>query len=72
LVRPCGGGREYRDMTAPTPRALSDSEITTVMQLARPLSPDQRARFLEIVAAKLRGRREPIGDGAIYQLCRQL
>jgi hypothetical protein len=51
--------------------ALSDEQITTVMQLARPLSPDQRSMFLEMVAAKLNGRRE-IGDGVVSRICRTL
>ena len=55
----------------PTPLALSDSQITSVMQLAAPLSPHQRSRFLEMLAARLNGRRE-LGDGAIHRLCREL
>jgi hypothetical protein len=53
------------------PLALTDAQITTVMQLARPLSPDQRSAFVELLAAKLNGCRE-IGDGALYQVCRDL
>jgi hypothetical protein len=59
---------------APTPRqpiALTDLQITSIMQLARPLTPPQRAMFLELLAAKLNGRRE-IGDGALFRLCREL
>jgi hypothetical protein len=56
---------------APTPLALPDSQITTIMQLARPLQPQQRSTFLEMLAAKLNGQRE-LGDGAIYRLCREL
>jgi hypothetical protein len=58
-------------MPTNSPLALSDSQITTVMGLARPLSPDQRSRFLEMLAAKLSGQLE-LGDGAIYRLCRDL
>jgi hypothetical protein len=57
-------------MPAP-PLALTDSQISAIMALARPLSPDQRSRFLELLAAKLNGQRE-LGDGAIYRLCRDL
>jgi hypothetical protein len=32
-------------MPEPTPLALTDSQIRTIMQLARPLLPDQRAAF---------------------------
>jgi hypothetical protein len=55
----------------PTPIHLSDSEITTIMQLSRPLSPPQRVAFLEMLAAKLNGQRE-IGDGMLHQICREL
>lgn len=58
-------------MPSPQPLALSDSEITTIMGLARPLLPDQRIAFFEIIATKLRGHRD-LGDGAIYRLCREL
>ena len=57
--------------STPPPLALSDEQITTVMQLARPLPPEQRVQFLEMVAARLNGKRD-VGDGAIYQLCREL
>jgi len=56
---------------SPTPLALSDSQITAVMALARPLLPSQRTAFLELLAAKLDGQREP-GDGALYRICREL
>ena len=52
-----------------TPIHLSDAQITTVMQLARPLQPDQRVAFLEMLVAKLNGCRE-LGDGQLYQICR--
>ena len=51
-----------------SPVALTDSQITTIMQLARALLPDQRARFLEMVAAKLARRSGDVGDGVIYRL----
>jgi hypothetical protein len=57
-------------MPAP-PLALSDAQLTTIMQLSRPLLPAQRIAFLEMLAARLDGRRE-LGDGAIYRLCREL
>jgi hypothetical protein len=58
-------------MPIPEPLCLSDEQITTVMSLARPLSPDQRSRFLEMLAAKLNGQRE-IGDGTLYKICAEL
>jgi hypothetical protein len=58
-------------MPIPEPLCLSDEQITTIMQLARPLLPDQRTAFLEMLATRLDGCRE-LGDGAIYRLCREL
>jgi hypothetical protein len=55
----------------PAPLALTDAQLTAIMGLARPLLPAQRTAFLEMLAAKLNGRRE-IGDGMLYQLCREL
>jgi hypothetical protein len=49
---------------------LTDAQITTVMQLARPLAPHQRTAFLELLVSKLSGRE--IGDGTLYRLCREL
>jgi hypothetical protein len=57
----------------PAPLALTDAQITTIMALARPLLPDQRTAFLEMVAAKLRELcNGDVGDGVIYRLCREL
>ena len=58
-------------MQIPEPLCLTDAQISAIMALSRPLSPDQRSRFLELLAGKLNGRRE-IGDGQLYQLCREL
>jgi hypothetical protein len=55
----------------PTPIALSDAQITTLMQLSRPLQPAQRRVFVEMIAARLNGHRE-IGDGMLYQIRREL
>jgi hypothetical protein len=44
---------------------------TSIMQLSRPLAPDQRTAFLEMLADKLRGRGE-LGDGELHLICRQL
>src|SRR5262245_33513575 len=55
----------------PTPIRFSDEQITSIMQLARPLTPDQRSRFLEMLVARLNGRGE-VGDGQLYQICREL
>ncbi len=45
------------------PLALTDLQVTTIMQLARP--------FLEMLAAKLNGRRE-IGDGELHRIVRTI
>ena len=57
-------------MPAP-PLALTDSQLTAVMQLARPLSPRQRSTFLEMLAVRLNGRRE-LGDGQVHRICAEL
>jgi hypothetical protein len=49
---------------------LSDSEITTIMAMARPLPPDARGAFLERVAARLAG--QVLGDGLVARTCREL
>jgi hypothetical protein len=54
-----------------TPISLSDDQLSTIMQLATPLSPPDRARFLELVAERLRDQ-ETVGDGSISRLCREL
>jgi hypothetical protein len=53
------------------PLALSDSQITSIMQLSRPLLPHQRIKFVELLATKLDGHGE-IGDGELHRICRQL
>jgi hypothetical protein len=58
-------------MPTPEPIHLTDSQITQLMQLARPLQPAQRRVFVEMIAARLNGQRE-IGDGALYQIRREL
>jgi len=59
-------------MSSPSPRplALSDSEITTIMAAARPLSPADRQSYLEHVAAVL--AKEPVlGDGVVSRIVRE-
>jgi hypothetical protein len=58
-------------MPTQTPLALSDEQLTTIMQLSRPLQPAQRVAFFEMLVAKLNGRGE-IGDGQLFQICREL
>jgi len=56
----------------PSPIALTDEQLDQIMQLSRPLQPHQRAMFLEMLAAKLNGRRGEVGDGWLYQVLREL
>jgi hypothetical protein len=44
--------------------SLTDAQLATVMQLARPLAPWQRGFFLEAVARRLVG--QEIGDGSVH------
>jgi hypothetical protein len=49
---------------------LSDSQLTTIMAAARPLSTDDRDAFLQQVASVL--AREPeLGDGVVARVCRE-
>jgi hypothetical protein len=51
-----------------SPISLSDVEITTIMQCSRPLQPEDRARFIELVASRLRACKE-IGEGEVWRAC---
>jgi hypothetical protein len=46
------------------PLNLTDAQLATVMDLARPLAPWQRGPFLKAVARRLSGRE--IGDGSVH------
>ena len=50
------------------PLGLTDDQLDAIMRAARPLAPDARGPFLEMVAAALHGR--DIGDGALYLIIR--
>ena len=53
------------------PLALSDEQMTTVLQAAAPLQVVDRAPFLEALAVMLRS--EPVlGDGTVARACRLL
>ena len=49
----------------PAPVRLTDEQMSTIMTAAQPLAPADRGRFLEAVAAGLRGRE--IGDRLIHR-----
>jgi hypothetical protein len=55
----------------PQPISLSDIAMTQIMQAARPLQPHERETFLQLVAARLNGKRE-LGDGEIFRLIREV
>jgi hypothetical protein len=57
--------------TSPRPLALDDSQITTIMSFARPLSPDDRDVFLQRVANVLAGQ-PVLGDGIVARVCREI
>jgi hypothetical protein len=46
---------------------FTDFQIDAILADAQPLDPDQRAAFLEMVAANLSGRE--IGDGLVARVC---
>jgi hypothetical protein len=54
----------------PRPISLTDEQLQTIMNCAEPLHPTDRGRFLEAVAARLRGCE--IGDGAVSLACREI
>jgi hypothetical protein len=55
----------------PSPIALTDSQLSSIMGYAQPLQPADRIIFLELVAQRLRGERE-LGDGIVARVCREL
>jgi hypothetical protein len=52
------------------PISLTDDQLTEVFRLASPLRPDQRAAFLEDVAAAL-SQAPHLEDGVVYRVCRE-
>jgi hypothetical protein len=55
----------------PSLLALSDRQIETIMSAAHTLSPVKRGQFLDAVAGRLAGEREP-GDGTVARAVREL
>jgi hypothetical protein len=49
--------------------SLSDDELTVITDLARPLPPDQRSRFLEAVIAEA-SKHVEVGPGLISRIAR--
>jgi hypothetical protein len=54
------------------PLSLSDDELDAVMNLAAPLPPQNRNRFLEAIAAELQARGAEVGPGAVHRIAREL
>jgi hypothetical protein len=52
--------------------ALTDSQITAITNLARPLAPPQRAGFFAELFETLLMRRDAVGDGELGRLLRDL
>ncbi len=50
----------------PRPIALSDAQLTMILQAARPLPVEDRDRFLQAIADVLRDQRV-LGDGTVHR-----
>jgi hypothetical protein len=55
----------------PSPISLTDSELTAIMDAARPLQPHDRDRFLRQIAEAIVAMPER-GDGAIHRAIRSV
>ena len=53
------------------PLALTGTQMTAVLNAARPLSPSQRSAFLAALAIQFSGRSE-VGDGELGRALREL
>jgi hypothetical protein len=53
------------------PLAFTDDQLTAIMRLARPLQPQARDTFLQLLAQELNGRRD-VGDGELFRVAREL
>ena len=49
--------------------SFTDEQLSALMRAATPLQPDDRASFLEAVAAKLDGK--VLGDGLVFRAIRE-
>jgi hypothetical protein len=54
------------------PLALSDEELTIVMNVCAPLQPHERSALLAKLTEHLRGARAEIGPGGLHRLAREL
>ena len=53
------------------PPGLTDEQLQILIALARPLSRQERGRFMELVGERLRGHGSEIGDGTITRIARE-
>lgn len=54
------------------PLSLTDDELRIIQDCARPLAPQDRAKFVEAVAGELEKYREQLGLGLVGRICREL
>ena len=52
--------------------SLSDTELTAIMDAARPLAPGDRDAFLRSVAAELAQYPDELGPGVVHRLVREV
>jgi hypothetical protein len=55
----------------PVPISFTDSQLDELFRLARPLQPQCRIAFMEILADKLRDRVD-VGDGELNRIAREV
>jgi hypothetical protein len=51
---------------------LSNTQITAITSIAKPLAPPERSKFMAALLEELLHRREEIGDGSLARLLREL
>jgi hypothetical protein len=56
----------------PRPIAVSDEQMSAILNAAAPLQPFERSVFLASLANRLRSEPEPVGDGLLHRLVREV
>jgi hypothetical protein len=54
------------------PVSLSDDQLGFVMRICEPMLPADRSAFLQALAELLQTEPQPVGDGNLYRLARDL
>ena len=54
------------------PVSLSDDQLGFVMRICEPMLPADRSAFLQALAELLQTEPQPVGDGNLYKLARDL